>query len=70
MIVSIEKRNSPCCLAAHTGGDSLENPTANSPKPLDYSREKVEQEENFPLALAALSADEFYEWITGLGCTR
>ena len=58
------KRKSPC---ANTGRDSSKNLDVTIPHPLAFSSQNGARAEVFRLALAALSADEFYEWISGLG---
>ena len=66
-MIADTKRKGPCCLAAHTGGDSLENPSTIIPHPLAFSSQKGARAEVFRLALAALTPEEFVEWKSGLG---
>jgi len=66
-MIADPKRKGPCCLAAHTGGDSLENPSTIIPHPLAFSSQKGARAEIFRLALAALTPEEFVEWKSGLG---
>ena len=58
------KRKSPC---ANTGRDSWKNLESTIPHPLDFSSEKGQRAEVLQLARAALTPEEFVEWISGLG---
>lgn len=64
MSTFLKKRKSPC---ANTGRYSWKNLDVIIPHPLDFSSKKGQRAENFRLALAALTPDEFVEWKSGLG---
>lgn len=50
------------------GSDSWQNLETTIPHPLAFSSENGTRSEIYRLALAALTADEFVEWLSGFGC--
>jgi len=54
-------------LVDNRGSNSWQNLETNIPHPLAFSSQNETRAEIFRLALEALSADEFAEWLGGFG---